>query len=77
MVVEVRSASAQPKRIRKTRWSFKKADWAQFQADCEAALADTLEDPVSVQRMADKFEEALRSPAERHIPRGARADPRP
>ena len=77
MVVEVRSASAQPRRIRKTRWSFRKADWAQFQADCEAALADTLEDPVSVQRMADRFEEALRSAAERHIPRGARADPRP
>ena len=33
--------------------------------------------PVTTQRLADQFEEALRSAAVRHIPRGARADPRP
>ena len=77
MVVEIRAASAPPRRIRKTKWAYHKAEWAAFQADCERALSVPPVQPVTTQRLADQFEEALRSAAVRHIPRGARADPRP
>ena len=76
IVVEIGAASAPPRRIRKTRWAYK-AEWAAFQADCERALSVPPVQPVTTQRLADQFEEALRSAAVRHIPRGARADPRP
>ncbi|KAF0314478.1 putative RNA-directed DNA polymerase from transposon BS [Amphibalanus amphitrite] len=77
MVVEVRSPTANPQRIRKTRWAFHKADWLAFQADCEKALGAPVDGPLTVQQRTDRFEEALRTAAARHIPRGARADPRP
>ena len=76
MVVEVRSETAPPRRIRKTRWAFHNAEWLAFAADCEQSLAE-LEPDLSTQVLADRFESALQRPAVRHIPRGARADPRP
>ncbi|KAF0301519.1 putative RNA-directed DNA polymerase from transposon BS [Amphibalanus amphitrite] len=76
MVVEVRSETAPPRRVRKTKWAFHKAEWQAFAADCEQSLAE-LEPDLTTQVLADRFESALQRAAVRHIPRGARADPRP
>ena len=76
MVMEVRPANQPPCRIRKTRWAHQKADWRAFQDDCEAAL--TMAEPArSVQELATHVTEAIKRAAIAHIPRGARADPRP
>ncbi|KAF0298696.1 Retrovirus-related Pol polyprotein from type-1 retrotransposable element R1 4 [Amphibalanus amphitrite] len=76
MVVEVRSETAPPRRVRKIKWAFHKAEWQAFAADCEQSLAE-LEPDLTTQVLADRFESALQRAAVRHIPRGARADPRP
>ena len=78
--VEVRAATAPPRRVRKTRWSFRKANWPAFQAECERELTPKEgEDPPprTVQEQADRLEKIILAAARRHIPRGARADPRP
>ena len=77
MVVEIRAATAPPRRIRKAKWAYHKAEWAAFRDDCERALAEPGPQPPTAQRLTDRFEEVLRTSAIRHIPRGARADPRP
>ncbi|KAF0311702.1 hypothetical protein FJT64_017543 [Amphibalanus amphitrite] len=63
--------------IRKTRCSFKKADWLAFQEECEAAFAEAGPEHESVQELATRFHQALEEASVRHIPRGARNQPRP
>ena len=77
MVVEIRAATAPPRRIRKAKWAYHKAERAAFRDDCERALAESGPQPPTAQRLTDRFEEVLRTSAIRHIPRGARAEPRP
>ena len=77
MLLEVRTGGAPPKRIRKTRWSFKKADWLAFQEECEAAFAEAGPEHESVQELATRFHQVLEKASVRHIPRGARTQPRP
>ena len=76
MVVEVHTSVHRPGRIRKPRWAFKKADWAAFQAECEAAFEEA-EPQQTVQELSSRFTEVLHRASVRHIPRGARADPKP
>ena len=38
MVTSVTMGGRRPRRVRKTRWAFHKADWTGFEAACEAAL---------------------------------------
>ncbi|KAF0311019.1 hypothetical protein FJT64_018136 [Amphibalanus amphitrite] len=68
---------ARPKRIRKSRWAFHKADWTGFAADCDAALADLRPDSLSVEGLSERLVAAILSASTAHIPRGARADPKP
>ena len=77
MVVEIRAETAPPRRIRKSKWAYHKADWVAFKEEVERALAEPPDQDATTQKLADRFEEAMRSAAVRHIPRGARADPRP
>ena len=76
MVVELRGIAGGPRRIRKTRPAYKKADWVAFRDQCEAALSGA-EPPQTVQQMSTLFTETLQIASTRCIPRGARADPRP
>ncbi|KAF0300623.1 RNA-directed DNA polymerase from mobile element jockey [Amphibalanus amphitrite] len=68
---------ARPKRIRKSRWAFHKADWSGFAADCDAALADLRPDSLSVEGLNERLVAAILSASTAHVPRGARADPKP
>ncbi|KAF0312001.1 RNA-directed DNA polymerase from mobile element jockey [Amphibalanus amphitrite] len=68
---------ARPKRIRKSRWAFHKADWSGFAADCDAALADLRPDSLSVEGLSERLVAAILSASTAHVPRGARADPKP
>lgn len=76
MVVVVRSSAVRPPRIRKTRWAHHKADWRAFMDGCEAALTGA-EPARTVQGAACRLTSVIRQEAARHVPRGARADPRP
>ncbi|KAF0314337.1 Potassium voltage-gated channel protein Shab [Amphibalanus amphitrite] len=64
-------------RIRKTRWSFKKAAWLAFQDECEAAFAEAGPEHESVQEAATRFHQVLQQASVHHIPRGARAGAKP
>ena len=68
MVVEIRAVTAPPRRIRKAKWAYHKAEWAAFRDDCERALAEPGPQPPTAQRLTDRFEEVqpsngLRLPA--------------
>ena len=76
--------------MRKRRWSFRKANWPVFQAECEEALTPGKEplfrqhpSPRSVQDcleailQADRLEKIILAAAGRQIPMGARANLRP
>lgn len=76
MVVKIRTTSARPPRIRKARWAHHKADWRAFQEECEAALTEAAP-ASSVQAAASRLTGVIKEAAVRHIPRGARADPKP
>ena len=76
MVIEVRPETSPPRRIRKTRWAHHKADWRAFQEDCEASLTG-LEPPQSVQETSSRLTSTIQEAAKKHIPRGARTDPKP
>ena len=76
MIVEVRSTATRPSRIRKARWAHHKADWRAFQEDCEAALTGA--EPARTARDATtRLTRNINLAATRHIPKGARRDPRP
>ena len=40
MIVEVNAPDHRPRRIRRSRWAFQKADWLAFRAECEAAFEE-------------------------------------
>ena len=69
-------SGSRPRRIRKERWTFHKADWAGFAAACEVAAGAMLEED-SVERLATAFSGAISGASGKYIPRGARADPQP
>ena len=76
MVVSVTVDGSLPRRVRKTRWAFGKANWPAFKADCEETLQRLpLEQPVEA--LSAGFAAAVMEASERWIPRGARADPKP
>ncbi|XP_043220268.1 uncharacterized protein LOC122380836 [Amphibalanus amphitrite] len=76
MVAQVATSNHGSRCIRKPRWSFKKADWAAFQAECEAAFEEA-EPSLSTQELSTLFVNVLHQASVHHIPRGARADPKP
>ena len=75
-MINIRATGARPQRKRKARWAHHKADWLAFQDDCEAALTGA-EPARTVQEAATRLSDAIQNAGKRHIPRGARADPRP
>ena len=77
MLLRVRTGGAPPARIRKSRWSFKKAAWTAFRDECEAAFLEAGPEHESVQELATRFHEVLRRAGIHHVPRGARADAKP
>ncbi|KAF0287558.1 Dynein assembly factor 3, axonemal [Amphibalanus amphitrite] len=76
MKMTVRSGFSSSRRVRKARWAFKKADWSAWSSECEAALADPPRG-ATAQQLCTRFTAALQQASARHIPRGARADPKP
>ena len=76
MRISVRSGYSASSRVRKPRWAFKKADWPAWVADCEAALSE-LPATATAQELCSRFTVALQEASARHIPRGARAAPKP
>ena len=57
---------------------FREAAWTDFTAGCEAAaeeLETTLDD-LSVETLCEKINDFIITESQRHIPRGARADPK-
>ncbi|KAF0314429.1 hypothetical protein FJT64_015127 [Amphibalanus amphitrite] len=76
MKITIRASDARPQRKRKARWAHHKADWRAFQDDCEAALTGAVPTRTA-QEAATRLTETIQNAAKRHIPRGARADPRP
>ena len=66
-----------PSRIRKTRWSFKKANWQAFEDECEAAFSEPAPARDSVQEQATRFHAVLRRASTHHVPRGAREGGKP
>ncbi|KAF0307586.1 putative RNA-directed DNA polymerase from transposon BS [Amphibalanus amphitrite] len=76
MKITIRASDARPQRKRKARWAHHKADWRAFQDDCEAALTGAVSTRTA-QEAATRLTETIQNAAKRHIPKGARADPRP
>ncbi|KAF0287890.1 RNA-directed DNA polymerase from mobile element jockey [Amphibalanus amphitrite] len=76
MITTVLMSGHRPRRIRRTRWAFHKADWTGFEADCESALA-TLPDDLTVEQLNERFTAVILKCSLNHIPRGARSDPKP
>ena len=77
MIVEVNAPDhRRPRRIRKSRWAFQKADWTAFRTECEAAFEEA-EPLQTAQEMSTRFTSVLHRASVRHIPRGARADAKP
>ena len=68
---------SRPRRIRKTRWAFHKADWTAYTEKCEAAIADLPLDSLPVETLASRLTEIIQAASVEAIPRGARADPKP
>ena len=70
-------SGSRPRRVRKTRWASHKAGWASFTAQCENSMAALTAQETTVERLAEQFTDAVIEASVRHVPRGARADPRP
>ena len=52
-VMTVTVNGCRPRRIRKTRWSFRKADWTAYTQDCETAEEDERVDRFSMDAFPD------------------------
>ena len=76
MVTSVLMSGHRPRRIRRTRWAFYKADWTGFEAACESALA-ALPENLSAEQLNDRLCSEIGKCSLNHIPRGARSDPKP
>ena len=76
-VTEVRTVAVGVSRVRKPKWAFHKADWVAFMADCEAAFSEAGPQQPTVQELATRFTETVLRVSAKHIPRGARANPKP
>ena len=76
MVMKIRNGYSATPRIRKPRWAFKKADWASWTAECEAALAAP-PPRETAQELCALFTAVLHKASSPFIPRGSRADPKP
>lgn len=77
MVIELRGAGVEPRRIRKPKLAYEKADWVAFRDSCEAALDGAGPPGETVGGLSARFTAALQEASSKFIPRGARADPRP
>ena len=77
MVMKIRNGCSATPRMRKPRWAFKKADWASWAAECEAALAEAPPPRATAQELCALFTAVLQKASSRSIPRGSRADSKP
>ena len=77
MITEVRTAGVGVSRVRKPKWAFHKADWVAFTADYEAAFSEAGPQRTTAQELATRFNETVLGASAKHIPRGARANPKP
>ncbi|KAF0288946.1 RNA-directed DNA polymerase from mobile element jockey [Amphibalanus amphitrite] len=76
-VMTVTVSGCRPRRIRKTRWSFRKASWTAYTQDCETALTAAAPAHLTVDQLSNRLTDAIMQASAKHIPRGARADPKP
>ena len=66
-----------PRRIRKTKWAFNKANWTAYTAECEKELEGLPTEELSVEALAVKVTDVIGEASRSWIPRGARPDPKP
>ncbi|KAF0311097.1 putative RNA-directed DNA polymerase from transposon BS [Amphibalanus amphitrite] len=72
MLVSIRTTPRPEPSTRKPQWSFGKADWVAFKADCEATLLRAEPLHATAQELTTRFTEAIMSASRKYIPRGAR-----
>ena len=72
-VITAAVSGRRPRRIRKERWAFRKADWTGFTAACETAAADLLQEDSVVM----SFSGDVSGASGKYTPRGACTDPKP
>ena len=66
-----------PRRIRKTKWAFKKANWPAFAADGDDEVATLPIQDLNVEELSTRLNAAILSASHHWMTRGARADPKP
>ena len=77
MLLSTRTNPSRERAVRKPRWAFQKANWEAFQAECEEALSVTPPPRATAQALITKLTEVVLTASRKHVPRGARADPKP
>ena len=77
MLLEVKGTSGGAKTRPKTKWAFPRANWLAFREECEVAFAEADPEHSTVQDRAARFTAVIQRASRKHIPRGARKDPKP
>ncbi|KAF0305717.1 putative RNA-directed DNA polymerase from transposon X-element [Amphibalanus amphitrite] len=66
-----------PRRVRKTKWAFNKANWTAFKAECEKKMAKIPFEELGVEALAMQVTGVIAEASRNWVPRGARSDPKP
>ena len=77
MLLEVKGSSRGTKAWPKSKRSFPRADWLAFQEECKAAFMEADPEHTPVQDCATPFTAVIQRSSLRHVPQGARRDPKP
>ena len=77
MVITTTVNGGLPRRTRKSRWAFHKANWPAFMEDCEQEMAHIPAQDLGVEALSKRITEVIGDASRRWIPRGARVDPKP
>ena len=77
MLLEVKETGGGAKTRPKAKWVFPWVDWLAFREECEAAFAGADPEHTFVQDRTARFISVIQRARVRHIPRGARKDPKP
>ncbi|KAF0302132.1 putative RNA-directed DNA polymerase from transposon BS [Amphibalanus amphitrite] len=76
-VVTATTTGHLPRRVRKPKWAFNKANWTAFKAECEQEMARIPAGDLSVEALAVRVTAVIAEASRNWVPRGARSDPKP
>ena len=74
-VVTTTAEGSLPRRTRKTKWAFHKANWPAFTADCEVELSRIPVQDLDVEALSQQMNQAITDASRRWVPRRARTYP--